>query len=418
MSIHATDEAGKFAPVVADKNLKQDVEVAPLTPDFTSVVVKGGGLWPQLHCAPDGTLLALGYNAPGHTTLPGDVDCWASADGGKSWEKRGTAAPRPDKDANYCDSCSGFAANGDLILLSGGFEDAANAQGKRKPVKPIGVFRSADLGKSWKKEGDFPRELREGVEWRPFGTVAAAPDKTLRTVVYAYRGTEEIGGYMMTSRDDGRTWGEPVIIADKINESVLLPLDGKGWLCVARTTEKPAPERGQELRQFRSSDDGKHGPMRACSPAFTSTRPTSSGSKTTASSSPTATAKTATSRHGSVTTTASHGVPRCVCFKPAATWDIPVQSNFPMADWSRYSTRIALVCMMATTWVLSAGKHLKSRMEPIAEDEKPIPQFSYGDHLPGHHTRKSSCGRPSGVHVRERECRAIRCRWETFGNFH
>ena len=257
MSIHATDEAGKFAPVVADKNLKQDVEVAPLTPDFTSVVVKGGGLWPQLHCAPDGTLLALGYNAPGHTTLPGDVDCWASADGGKSWEKRGTAAPRPDKDANYCDSCSGFAANGDLILLSGGFEDAANAQGKRKPVKPIGVFRSADLGKSWKKEGDFPRELREGVEWRPFGTVAAAPDKTLRTVVYAYRGTEEIGGYMMTSRDDGRTWGEPVIIADKINESVLLPLDGKGWLCVARTTEKPAPERGQELRQFRSSDDGK-----------------------------------------------------------------------------------------------------------------------------------------------------------------
>ena len=25
--------------------------------------------------------------------------------------------------------------------------------------------------------------------------------------------------------------------------------------------------------------------------------------------------------------------------------------------------------MMATTWVLSAGKHLKSRMEPVAEDE-------------------------------------------------
>ena len=93
------------------------------------------------------------------------------------------------------------------------------------------------------------------------------------------------------------------------------------------------------------------------------------------------TAKTATSRHGSVTTTASHGVPRCVCFKPAATWDIPVQSNFPMADWSRYSTRIALVCMMATTWVLSAGKHLKSRMEPIAEVEKPIPEVSYGVRL-------------------------------------
>jgi hypothetical protein len=74
--------------------------------------------------------------------------------------------------------------------------------------------------------------------------------------------------------------------------------------------------------------------------------------------------------------------------------------------------------MMATTWVLSAGKHLKSRMEPIAEVEKPIPQFSYGDHLPGHHTRNSSCGRPPRVYVRERERGAIRCRWETFGNFH
>ena len=62
---------------------------------------------------------------------------------------------------------------------------------------------------------------------------------------------------MMTSRDDGRTWGEPAIIAEKINEGVLLPLAGEGWLCIMRTTEKPAPELGQELRQFRSTDDGK-----------------------------------------------------------------------------------------------------------------------------------------------------------------
>ena len=260
LHMHAADEAEKFAPMVPGGNLKKDVEAAPRTPDFATVVVKGGGLWPQLHRAPDGTLLALGYNAPGHTSLPGDVDCWASTDGGKTWVKRGTAAPRPDKDANYCDSCSGFAAKGDLILLSGGYEDAANAQGKRKPVMPIGVFRSADLGRTWKKEGDFPRELREGVEWRPYGTVVAAPDKTLRTVAYAYREKgklEEFGGYMMTSRDDGRTWGGPAKIAERINEGVLLPLDGKGWLCIMRTTEKPAPELGQELRQFRSTDDGK-----------------------------------------------------------------------------------------------------------------------------------------------------------------
>ena len=59
--------------------LRADNEPVPLTPDFTAVVVKGGGLWPQLHPAPDGALLAFGYNAPAHTTLPGDVDCWASS---------------------------------------------------------------------------------------------------------------------------------------------------------------------------------------------------------------------------------------------------------------------------------------------------------------------------------------------------
>ena len=61
----------------------------------------------------------------------------------------------------------------------------------------------------------------------------------------------------MTSRDGGLTWAEPIKIAEGINESVLLPLTGQEWLCVARTSNKPAPELGQELRQFRSTDDGK-----------------------------------------------------------------------------------------------------------------------------------------------------------------
>lgn len=245
---------------VKNPNLNRDVEAAPLTPDFVVLAVKGGGLWPQLHLAPDGSLLALGHNSPGHTTLPGDEDCWASTDGGRTWAWRSTAAPRPNSEANYCDSCSGFATNGDLILLSGGFEDAANTHGSRRPLKPIGVFRSADLGRTWKQEGTFPEGPSEGLLWRPYGTVVTASDKTLRTVAYAH--TEkgkpaDHGAYMLTSRDDGRSWGEPIKIGDKINEGVLLPLAGKSWLCIVRTTAKPAPELGQKLRQFRSTDDGQ-----------------------------------------------------------------------------------------------------------------------------------------------------------------
>ena len=52
-----------------------DAEPIPLKPDFTAVVVKDAGLWPQLQITADGTLLAFGYNAPAHTTLPADVEC-------------------------------------------------------------------------------------------------------------------------------------------------------------------------------------------------------------------------------------------------------------------------------------------------------------------------------------------------------
>jgi len=74
-----------------------DAEAILLTPDFTAVVVKNAGLWPQLQITDDGTLLAFGYNSPAHTTLPADVECWASDDGGQTWSQRGIAAPRPEQ---------------------------------------------------------------------------------------------------------------------------------------------------------------------------------------------------------------------------------------------------------------------------------------------------------------------------------
>ena len=104
---------------------------APPTVEFSSVVAKGGGLWPQVQVLADGTLLAFGYNAAAHTTLPGDVDVWASSDGGKTWSFRATAAARPDANANMCHWASGLSAKGELIVLASGMDDAANERGQR-----------------------------------------------------------------------------------------------------------------------------------------------------------------------------------------------------------------------------------------------------------------------------------------------
>ncbi|MFN5960704.1 MAG: sialidase family protein [Verrucomicrobiota bacterium] len=245
--------------VVSDSGLAQslDTEATPLTPDFTTIVAKNGGLWPQIQHAPDGMLLALGYNAPGHTTLPGDVDGWASSDYGKTWNLRGTAAARPDKTANYCHWASGFTANGDLLVLASGMDDAANERGRRQPNE-VKVFRSADFGKTWKREGDFPARFRGGLKPYPFGSVVRGADGTLRTLVYTVdeQHANAEAAWMVTSGDDGHSWDKRTKVADTINEGVLLPLAGQSWLCVARTSNKPTPEHGQELRQFRSTDNG------------------------------------------------------------------------------------------------------------------------------------------------------------------
>lgn len=227
-------------------------------PDFTAVVVKGGGLWPQIQCAADGTLLAFGYNAAAHTTLPGDVDAWVSSDAGTTWNWRATAAERPAQSANYCHWASGIGATGDVLVLASGMDDAANERGKRQP-NDVRVFRSGDFGKAWTKTGTFPARVGGALKPYPFGSIVRSAGGSLRTVVYSVDETHANAeaAWQMTSSDDGRTWQESGKIGDGINETVLLPLAGKSWLGVARTSNRPAPEHGQELRQFRSADDGK-----------------------------------------------------------------------------------------------------------------------------------------------------------------
>ena len=245
---------------VADARIDDPVaaQVETITPEFTAIVAKDAGLWPQIQVTSDGTLLALGYNAAAHTTLPGDVECWGSSDGGQTWSQRGIAAPRPTADANYCHWASGFTEKNELLVIASGMDDAANANGQRAS-NDVRVFRSTDFGKSWTPGGEFPKRLPGDLKPYPFGSIVRGHDESLHTIVYtvdeAHGNTES--AWSMISRDAGLTWAEPLKIAEGINESVLLPLAGQDWLCVARTSNRPAPELGQELRQFRSTDDGR-----------------------------------------------------------------------------------------------------------------------------------------------------------------
>ena len=234
-------------------NLTNDAgTVTAITPDSQVLVATNAGLWPTLVLLTNGDLLAFGHNQPGHTTLPGDEDCWASIAGGNSWQKRATAAARANTNANWVDSCAGLATNADVLLLTAGYTDPG---GSRRALSPPAIFRSSDNGFTWKQRGYFPATLPRGEVTRPYGQIVRGRDGTLRTIAYDQFGSG--AAYMLLSRDDGLNWGEATRIGDDLNESVLFEISAGHWLAVGRTVSKPAPVNGQEMRQFRSRDNGQ-----------------------------------------------------------------------------------------------------------------------------------------------------------------
>ena len=76
------------------------------------IAIDGVCAWPNMTRLDEDELLVAIYNRPVHGRWHGDVEAWASTDGGRSWEKRGVAAPG-EPPGNRMNVAGGRAANGD-----------------------------------------------------------------------------------------------------------------------------------------------------------------------------------------------------------------------------------------------------------------------------------------------------------------
>src|SRR5690606_11378903 len=95
------------------------------------------------------------YDQPSHGQLPGDTACWASTDGGLTWEHRANATQHSGNRA-WFNHALGVAGNGDLIIATSGWDYTSPTGGKLdKPLDPI-VVRSGDGGHNWTVTGRFP----------------------------------------------------------------------------------------------------------------------------------------------------------------------------------------------------------------------------------------------------------------------
>lgn len=217
-----------------------------------TVAVDNVCAWPNLTVLPDGSIAANIYNMPNHSCATGDVECWASEDGELTWNKRGTPARHTGHTCRH-NVGAGLAHNGDLIVISSGWE--LKMHGPRPPEGEVWrgglvrvlepwVCRSGDGGRTW----EVARKAMPTAEFRgepplsppiPFGDIFSCSDGSLRVAAYeliAEEPEKQWRAFVYRSDDDGRNWGRPMCIDEdaSLNEVALLPLGDGRWLAAAR----------------------------------------------------------------------------------------------------------------------------------------------------------------------------------------
>lgn len=221
--------------------------------------------WPNLTQLPNGDIVAAIFNQPAHGRWEGDVDCWASRDGGRLWSWRGTAA-RHDPGNNRMNVAAGLCPDGSLLVIASGWDKrpspprtpAEEAALESKNVfalnLPSLIYRSADGGVSWHVIGQFDKYDMDGSNkkyWIPFGDIITLADGRLAFAAYS---ANRKGVRIQFSEDNGNTWSEPVSIVDSDqyhNETAIISPDGKTILAAVRCEEK------RVLELYRSEDCGQ-----------------------------------------------------------------------------------------------------------------------------------------------------------------
>ncbi|MEW6356036.1 MAG: sialidase family protein [Planctomycetota bacterium] len=221
----------------------------------THVAIQGVCAWPNLVQFPDGTIIATIFNQPTHGGWEGDLDCWASVDGGQVWAFRGRPAPH-DPTTNRMNCGAGLARDGNMIVLASGWSKRPPAGTYLSPhegqVLPLWVCRSSDGARTWQHVEDAvsppPGPHHPLI---PFGMIVQNHDGTLGASMYGWGADpKQREALFYVSRDDGKTWELRSTIAQNLNETTLLALPNGRLLAVARTAGD------QHLELFSSADAG------------------------------------------------------------------------------------------------------------------------------------------------------------------
>ncbi|NOZ20504.1 MAG: exo-alpha-sialidase [Planctomycetes bacterium] len=216
------------------------------------VAVDNKGLWPNLTVLPNGEIVAAVYNHPSHGFGCGDVELWASADGGRRWIYRSTVSDHSeDPEITRMNHAVGLNARDELVALVSGW-----SEGRKPPILPVQVCISDDGGETWQRHVLEDRHV-------PFGDILRLPDGRLVCPVYEATKGDHPRVYQSSiifSHDDGSTWGDKTQIATDSEPFVLRCKSGDllavGRLGCTDRLDDMLPH-GEGTMLYRSTDDGK-----------------------------------------------------------------------------------------------------------------------------------------------------------------
>jgi hypothetical protein len=229
------------------------------------VVMTVGGYWPVIQKLPGGRLGVVTRDADFHSGQQGRLVFVDSRDGGESWSRSTViSADGPDNR----NSTFGVAADGTLLvtfikadMYVDGRWDREKGRGGRTGIH---VARSADGGASWSRAEPLVGQGNE--RWRgaaaqgpdapqvycsPYGKMVRLPDGTMLMGygILQYGGSRAKAAIVLRSRDTGRTWVDPVTIAEGFTEPALFHLGDGRMIAMLR-------RQAGSLHQCDSADSG------------------------------------------------------------------------------------------------------------------------------------------------------------------
>lgn len=227
--------------------------------DFPNqVLTKGFGYFPVAIGLKNGDVLAVIRAGAPHIGVKGRLDLIRSTDGGKTWSAPWTAIDEQFDDRN---PALGQLKDGTIVLAyciaSGYDESGLRFKGGRNDRIFDGVYLifSRDNGKTWSKpvrDVTIHNFYAGKGHVSPYGKIIQLPDGTVVMAVYFEffdaRGNQS---YIFTSKDNGKTWGNPVLLGEHFNETGIQRLKDGRLLAAMRS------EKGGHLAITESTDQGK-----------------------------------------------------------------------------------------------------------------------------------------------------------------